>query len=279
LPTIVDTFKVIVGKRWPVFCLLFAAEIALIVLVTNLSFFPGEFNTYQQQHNSVSGILGASATNQVGGIFANNFRVAMIEIIPALGLAIFSFSMYETARIVQVIGIEKPIGAAEALVTLFILPSTWLELPAYSIAATESLYLLYAIFYGFKHGWARFRRELRFLFVNVLLIGGVLGVAAIFEVAEIQLSSSQDIVVQALALATWLPFLLILAGVIMFWRKARREAPVLEAQEETERAGSMLMPLSVVIRDEAANYGGGRKGWQTTRSSGDQPSPFCLERT
>ena len=85
------------------------------------------------------------------------------------------------------IAISNGTGSAAALGTLFLLPHTYLELPAYAIAVTESGYLVYAIAAGFSKGWALFVRELRFLVVSVALIGGVLIVAAIFEVTEIQI--------------------------------------------------------------------------------------------
>ncbi len=242
---VIDTLKIVVGKRWPLLVLVFATEIALILLVTNLPFFPGELTLYQQQYNSVGGMLNESAIGQVGSIFGNNLRVAMIEMIPGAGLAFFSFSIYETARIVQVISIEKGFSVAVALASLFFLPHTWLELPAYSIAVTEGSYLLYSLYYGVKHGWARFRRELRFLFVSMLLVAGVLIVAAIFEVTEIQLASSYGYVGQVLALLTWLPFLLILAGVVSFWQKARRDAPTVEAREEADSSASAQTPPSL----------------------------------
>jgi uncharacterized membrane protein SpoIIM required for sporulation len=246
LSSIVDTLKIIVGRRWPLLALLFVAELVSIVLISNLSFFPGEFNVYVQQYNNVSGILNTSASSQVGGIFLNNFRVAMIEIIPGLGLALFSFSIYETARIVQVIGIQQHTGAG-ALATLFFLPSTWLELPAYSIAATEGVYLLYAFYYGFRRGWGRLRREFRFLWVNVMLIGVVLIVAAVIEVTEIQIATIfQGTPNESLALLTWIPFFLILVGVAKFWRKAKRDGPMLQAQEEAANGALADKELSPV---------------------------------
>jgi uncharacterized membrane protein SpoIIM required for sporulation len=237
LSIIVDTLKIIVGRRGRLMALLFVAELASILVVSSLPFFPGELSLYQEQYRNVGTILNAPAIGQVAAIFENNFRVALLETIPGLGIALFSFSLYETARIVQVISVEKSMPLAEGLANLFFLPSTWLELPAYSIAVTEGAYFLYAIYFGLRHGWARFRRELRFLVVNVLLVAGVLIAAAVIEVAEIQLASNFGDIGPFLALLTWVPFLVLVAGAVAFWRKANRDAPILEAEEEARDAG------------------------------------------
>ena len=189
MTSVFDTLKIIVGRRWPLIAILFVVEIGVIVVIANSAIPSSELTTYENQYNSIAPILNQSATGQVVGIFANNFRVATVELIPALGLAIFGLSLYETARIVEAIGVIKGVGVGFALANLFFLPSTWLELPAYAIAAAESVYLVHAAYIGFRRGWARSLKEIRFLLVNFILIVGVLVVAAIFEVSEIQIAS------------------------------------------------------------------------------------------
>lgn len=230
MSSVLDTLKIIVGERWPLIIGLFVLEIALIVVVSSLPFFPSELSTYQNQYNSLGPVLNATAPNQVGAIFSNNLKVATVELIPALGIGIFGLSLYETARVVEVIASIKGFGVAFALGNLFFLPSTWLELPAYAVAAAESVYLTYNIYLGLKRGRGWFLRELRFLLVNIGLIAVMLIVAAVFEVSEIQIASGPP-ETQPLALLTWLPFLVILVFVIKFWRKARREAPMLDHQD------------------------------------------------
>jgi uncharacterized membrane protein SpoIIM required for sporulation len=235
LTSMLDTLKIIVGRRWMLIAILFALEISVIILVSNSSFFPSELGTYERQYNTTSAVLNQSAAGQVASIFTNNFRVASVELVPLFGLGVFGLSLYETARIVEVIAIVKDVPVGVALGNLFFLPSTWLELPAYAIAAAESVYLLYHIFLGFRKGWGKFVREIRFLLVNILLIAGVLIVAATFEVTEIQFEQG-PVQTQALALLTWIPFVVVFALEFRFWRKARREAPALEEREAEELA-------------------------------------------
>jgi uncharacterized membrane protein SpoIIM required for sporulation len=236
--TIKDTLKIIVGKRWSAMLALFLVELVLIFVVANAPFFPNEYNAYHQQYNSITPILSNNAIQQILDIFSNNFKVALIEIIPILGVVLFGVSIYETARIVEVIGIVQKEGTGGALATLFALPSTWLELPAYCIATVESLFLAYALFRVARRGWGVFRREVRFLLVNIILIAGVLIVAATIEVTEIQLealgSANFGQAGSIIAFLTWIPALVIIAFATRFWRRAKKQAPELEEKEKAE---------------------------------------------
>jgi len=254
LTSILDTLKIIVGKRWLLIAVFFLVEIGMIVFIANSAFLPSELAIYEKQYNSTSTVLNQASAGQVSAIFSNNFRVAIVELVPVLGLTIFGLSLYETARIVEVIAIVKSVGVGVALGTLFFLPSTWLELPAYAIAAAESVYLVYAIFLGFRRGWTMFIREIRFLVVNIILIAGVLIVAAIFEVTEIQFEQGPA-QTQAYALLTWIPFVVVFAGVLKFWRSARRDAPAIE-----EREAEGLAPESNIVVVEGQPPPQGEKG-------------------
>jgi hypothetical protein len=144
-----------------------------------------------------------------------------------------------------VIAAIQGVGVGLALANLFFLPSTWLELPAYAVAAAESFYVTAAIGVDIRSGlWRRIPREVPYILANLALIVGMLVVAAVFEVTEIQLeqvgaSASPTSPSQALPLLTWLPFFVVLAVGIVYWRRARREAPALyerEREEATARA-------------------------------------------
>jgi uncharacterized membrane protein SpoIIM required for sporulation len=258
-----DTLKIIVGRRWMLISVLFILEIAVILYVSNSSFFPSELGTYEKQYNTTAAVLNQSAAGQVVGIFSNNFRVATVELVPVLGLGVFGISLYETARIVEVIAIVKNVPVGIALGNLFFLPSTWLELPAYAIAAAESIYLMYSIYVGFRKGWARFVKEMRFLVVNIVLIAGVLVVAATFEVTEIQFEQG-PVQTQAYALLTWIPFVVVFALEVRFWRKARREAPGIE-----EREAEQLAQRAGASQDAGVQPLGEKEGPGSPASSGE----------
>jgi uncharacterized membrane protein SpoIIM required for sporulation len=241
LTSFFDALKIVVGRRWPLIAFLFAVEIVVVLYVVNTPFFPKELSTYETEYKSIGPVLNTSAAGQTAAIYGNNFKVAAAELIPVVGLGVFGLSLYQTARIVEVIGIVKGIGAGFALANLFALPSTWLELPAYAIAAAESVYLVHAAYVGLKRSRRWFFREIKFLIVNLGLIAAVLAVAAVFEVGEIQIETITAGAPaldpsHAYVLLTWLPFVAIFAGVIVFWRRARREAPALEERDSMETA-------------------------------------------
>jgi uncharacterized membrane protein SpoIIM required for sporulation len=259
--------KIIVGKRWPLIAGLFVIEIALIIAISNYPFFPSELSTYENQYSNLAPVLNASAPSQVGAIFSNNMKVATVELIPVFGLLIFGLSLYETARVVEAIAAIKGFSVTLALANLFLLPSTWLELPAYSVAAAESVYLTYNIYLGFKRGRGWFMRELRFLLVNIGLITMTLIVAAFFEVSEIQIASGPP-ETQPYALLTWLPFVIVLVVVVRFWRRARREAPVLD------QPGEPVEPASVAKFGPESSQGGLEKsGRNDEKEEAGSPAP------
>ena len=250
MASVLDTLKIMVARRWRLMTALFLIEIVAIIIISNLPFFPGELSFTENQYNSIKSVAEQSAFGQISLIFTNNFMVAIRSMIPVLGPAAFVLTIYETARIVEVIAITSGDPVAAALGTLFLLPHTYLELPAYAIAVTESGYLVYAFAAGFRRGWAVFVRELRFLVVSVMVIIGVLMVAAIFEVTEIQIElftqPPAPPIEGALVFLMWVPFALLFAGGMSFWRRAKREAPELEAREaeESRREAEALRGVS-----------------------------------
>ena len=246
----VETLKVIVGKRWPLILVMFALELSFVIWIADSPFFPREQSSYVAQYNSLGPVLNSSAPLQVYSILKNNFIISLGELVPVFGLGIFGVSLYQTARIVEVIGIVKKVGSGLALADLFVLPHSWLELPAYAIAAAESVYLTAALL-GLRGGRRGLVRELRTLAVNIVLIGGVLAVAAVFEVSEIQIqvmnaSKPATDPIQALPLVMWAPWIVIAWGAYRFWNRARREASGLEERDAAAPAPPGGEPKLVV---------------------------------
>ncbi|MDG7020708.1 MAG: stage II sporulation protein M [Nitrososphaerota archaeon] len=251
----VDAVKIIVGTRWRLILATFLLELAIVVVVSNLPFFPHELSTYEQQYNTTAALLNQPAQGQVIGIFLNNVRVAAVETIPALGVAVLGFSLYETARIIAVIGIVHGMPVYEDLATLFLLPSTWLELPAYALAATESIYVVRTLV---RRG-AGVTTEARLFVVNLGLIVLVLIVAAVFEVGEIQIEAATTTASGAptpeapVIFLTWVPFFVIVWWVSRFWRASVRDAPSIETGERWQ-AEETLAGAPVVITPGVVHY-------------------------
>jgi uncharacterized membrane protein SpoIIM required for sporulation len=155
-------------------------------------------------------------------LFSNNFHIAATEFIPLFGLYTFASVMYNTALAIEVIGIGSNIPGPLVALGLLFEPHTWLELPAYALAATQSVYLVRSF-----ASWRRFKFELvRTPFVFAL-VAVELFIAAIFESSEISLASRSA--AQALVIP-WIAFAALAAIVYVgrdhLLKKERPQVPL-----------------------------------------------------
>ncbi len=87
----------------------FLVEVGLFFVGREPPFFPGEQAAYTSQGNQINNeFANASLFTQFWGIFTNNFRIAAIEMIPGFGVVLFGFSLYATARILEVMAVSGP---------------------------------------------------------------------------------------------------------------------------------------------------------------------------
>ncbi len=186
---------------------LFLIEVGILFFVSSIPFFPGEKSYYVSQANQLSNTThNASGPQLFYDIFTNNYRISLIEMIPGLGVIFFAISMYVTARVTLAIafGESQSVPGAVLVISLFLLPHSYLELPAYAVATAEGLYLLYAIIQvlGNSRGGdeGRMSGEVWQLGINVLIFTVMLAVAALFETTEIVLGAPN-------AFLTWIPFI------------------------------------------------------------------------
>jgi uncharacterized membrane protein SpoIIM required for sporulation len=193
---------------------LFLIEVVLFFVVSSLPFFPGEQAAYTAQSNQISSqFSNATLFAQFSGIFVNNFRIALVEFVPGLGLLLFAFSLYATARILEVISISDNLPPAlVVLILLLLFPHSWIELPAYAVAVAAGSYFGYALIRWQKTRWGP---EIGVLLINVAIVTVMLLVAALFESVEIQVGG-------LLFLVTWIPFAILIAGVLLLNRKLSR---------------------------------------------------------
>ena len=129
------------------FVALFLIEIALFLVISALPFLPGEQSLYTSQGNQIGNeFQGVGLFGQFVGIFANNFRIALIEMVPIIGPILFAISIYETARVSEALALTQGLPPVLVVIVLLLLfPHSWLELPAYAVATMEGLYLFYAL--------------------------------------------------------------------------------------------------------------------------------------
>ena len=187
--TLGDLLVKTVSGTWPkIVILVFFSELVFLFLGSTISI-P---QSLVQQINGSNSALGHTSQSldllsRAGFIFSNNFKIAIIEFVPLGGWFFFGLSMYSTALAIEVIGIVSIPSLPGPLVMLSLLlePHSWLELPAYAIATTQSFYLI---------STAIQRRRFKFEVARTGLVIGVVAadllIAALFESAEISLSPS-----------------------------------------------------------------------------------------
>ncbi len=201
------------------FVLLFLISIGICIIVVSLPFLPGERAIYVSQSNQISSeFAGASLFTQFWGIFTNNLRIALIEMIPGPGTALFVLSFYTTARIIEVEALTQGVPPVLLFLFLFLFPHSYIELPAYAVATGAGLYFAYAVarwLFATRSSPVNFRVEGGQLLINLIVVTVMLAVAALFEAVQLQLSA-------ALFWTTWIPFAGLVALALMLNRRLKR---------------------------------------------------------
>jgi len=109
-------------------------------------------------------------------IFGNNFMHCLIMFVPGVGVAYGFFVMYSTGFVIETLALSEGVNPQLYLALLFIFPFAWMEYLAYSIAMTESTYLVIGIIEG------KFRQELSKTYKWITLCAIILLLAALVEI-------------------------------------------------------------------------------------------------
>jgi len=78
-------------------------------------------------------------------IFGNNLMYCMIMFIPALGPYYGLMVLYSTGKVLAALGVTSGVNPLGLFFSLFMYPHAWLEYISYSLAISESFWLIYAI--------------------------------------------------------------------------------------------------------------------------------------
>jgi len=194
---------------------LFLVSQFILILAAVLPFFPGEEQMYNTILNSTrSQVAGATFMEAFKAIFLNNLQVAWGGMLPVLGQLSFGLASYNTGRVIQVIAISDNYPSAVVLVTLYLLPHTWVEESAYPIATAAGLLAITTwrsvspSEFARRVNWGSWK--LVFTMVGVALI---LVAAGLIETAGLYLGTGE--------LVLWIP-----VGVVSFflvtWTRERR---------------------------------------------------------
>ena len=120
--------------------ILFFVSQLILILAAVLPFFPGEKQMYNTiLNNTRSQVAGATFVEAFKAIFVNNLQVAWGGMLPVLGQLSFGLASYNTGRVIQVIAISDHYPPSVVLISLYLLPHTWVEESAYPIATAAGL--------------------------------------------------------------------------------------------------------------------------------------------
>lgn len=156
----------------------FVAFVVLMALAAAMPVNPTDARTTTDQLRNETKYIAT-----VDLIFGHNFFLTLIMFIPFIGPIFGGISAFSTGIVIGDIAFVNSANAEVLLASLFTAPHTWLELFAYALAMSQSVFVSIVIVRG------RFRQELVRTCVIMAICALTLVVAAFFEVILIALRS------------------------------------------------------------------------------------------
>lgn len=198
--------------------LLFIIGQTIMILAATTPFFPGEEQLYTTMYNNTQNQIATTTfLGEFQVIYLNNIQVALGGALPFLGTLTYSLASYNTGRVIQAIAIADQTPPAAVLITLYILPHTWVEESAYPIATIAGI-LAFTKWRSVPPG--EFSRKLNWGSTKlVMALGGAVALLAVAGLVETLTNYvGFDI------LAFWLVFAVLLYTVVRS-RRRRLLAP------------------------------------------------------
>jgi uncharacterized membrane protein SpoIIM required for sporulation len=119
-------------------------------------------------------------------IFGNNLIYCLIMFVPVLGPISGLYVLYSTGLVLAAMSSSAGINPFLLLTMLFLYPHAWMEYLSYSLAISESFWLLYSIV---RFGFGGFKKELTNLWKAIAICVVMLLLAAIIEMQMILIMS------------------------------------------------------------------------------------------
>ena len=162
-------------RRKRIYTAIFVFAVAFILTIIG-SLLPVSPQTAQQTSDQLNATVNAHRASGTlpEYIFVNNFSICLVMFIPILG-PVFGFTVlfgtgYAISSIAQVQGVPAPLLDFLQLLT----PVFWIEFIAYSIAISESIWLLRRLLQ--KRVW-----ELKYTAILIGVCAGLLALGAVVE--------------------------------------------------------------------------------------------------
>jgi len=146
---------------------------------------PVDINMAQDMINEFRDLV--AGINSAFDIFLNNFTISLLMAIPAIGVIIGGWIVYNTGLIISSFASLEGISVALLLILPIITIYGVLEFIGYGAMMSESILLIYAIR---RKG---LRAELKILPIIILISAGILGLAAVIEFSLLEFAQSISI--------------------------------------------------------------------------------------
>ncbi len=190
-----------------IFLLSFIIELVGFAVISSLPIHdPALYASFKSED---SAIISKSFFPMWLSIFPHNLLIASIEFIPVVGILMFGFSLGSTASVIAVEGTSTKVSGLAIFTSLMILPHSWLELPAYAVAASTSIYILY---YLVKGQMGKKYMKIIYMYIFVVI---ELAFAGAIETSEIILEESAH---PLYSLYMWIPAVPIIIFLIWLYR-------------------------------------------------------------
>jgi hypothetical protein len=195
-----DIAKEIIGTNRTIFYVI-SFVIELVIFFTAVSY-PVPSSRLPELQQEARNILGYAQTQSnaslVGLIFANNIKVALLEMVPVFGILVFGGVIFETGQVLQVASSSVNVPATIIGASLFLFPFAFLELFSYAVAVVSGNMLVFSALKGkLVHGVKVYVAELCIV-VFLLLVAATMEAITIFN--------------WAIGLSFWI---LVLAGIVL----------------------------------------------------------------
>ena len=144
----------------------FILALSFLIIMTALPF---SGNMSESERDNITGEMREKFSNMgVFSIFGNNFSIALLTLIPVLGIPWIGQVMFSTGRVL--------LAFQTSPILLLLSPIAWLEFGVYSYTLMQSVYLVKGLFEK------RYREMFILLKDTVFFVAVVLMVGAILEV-------------------------------------------------------------------------------------------------
>ncbi|MDV3293856.1 MAG: stage II sporulation protein M [Nitrososphaerales archaeon] len=201
--------KELVGRRRATFFgLALLVELGIFFGALVYPIDPAQQQSLMQQANTLVGTTtGQGSVGIFAAIFANNLRVALLEMIPVAGAALFVLSIFTTGQVIQALATSSNLPGPVFGVALFFFPFAIVELSAYAMAVASGTMLLTSL------RRKTFSREVRVFVLEAAVVVAAIMIAAAMETV--------GLVNPFVSFALWLPTAVGLTALVFVFRNAQ----------------------------------------------------------